>query len=67
MHHEQDMRYMGGLRKYMPRTFLTFFIATLAIAGVPGPGRLLLEGRDSLESVPARPSSVGASASSPPA
>lgn len=35
MHHEQDMRKMGGLRKYMPTTFYTFFIATLAIAGVP--------------------------------
>ncbi len=36
MHHEQDMRNMGGLRKYMPRTFWTFLIATIAIAGVPG-------------------------------
>ncbi len=35
MHHEQDMRKMGGLRKYMPITFGTFFIATLAIAGIP--------------------------------
>ena len=35
MHHEQDMRKMGGLRHYMPRTFATFFIATLAIAGLP--------------------------------
>jgi NADH-quinone oxidoreductase subunit L len=35
MHHEQDMRKMGGLRAYMPTTFITFFIATLAIAGVP--------------------------------
>ncbi|RMD83672.1 MAG: NADH-quinone oxidoreductase subunit L [Candidatus Dadabacteria bacterium] len=36
LHHEQDMRKMGGLRRYMPRTFWTFLIATLAIAGVPG-------------------------------
>ncbi|HXJ37121.1 MAG TPA: NADH-quinone oxidoreductase subunit L [Candidatus Eisenbacteria bacterium] len=36
MHHEQDMRKMGGLRPYMPRTFWTFLVATLAIAGVPG-------------------------------
>ncbi|RMD84162.1 MAG: NADH-quinone oxidoreductase subunit L [Candidatus Dadabacteria bacterium] len=36
LHHEQDMRRMGGLRHYMPRTFWTFLIATLAIAGVPG-------------------------------
>ena len=35
MHHEQDMRNMGGLRKYMPITFGTMAIATLAIAGVP--------------------------------
>ena len=32
---EQDMRKMGGLRKYMPHTHRTMFIATLAIAGVP--------------------------------
>jgi NADH-quinone oxidoreductase subunit L len=32
---EQDMRKMGGLRKYMPWTFATMFIATLAIAGIP--------------------------------
>jgi NADH-quinone oxidoreductase subunit L len=31
----QDMRNMGGLRKYMPITFATMGIATLAIAGVP--------------------------------
>ena len=36
MHHEQDMRKMGGLRRYMPRTFWTFMIATLALVGVPG-------------------------------
>lgn len=33
---EQDMRKMGGLRKYMPATFWTFLIATVAIAGVVG-------------------------------
>jgi NADH-quinone oxidoreductase subunit L len=32
---EQDMRQMGGLRHKMPITFVTFFAATLAIAGVP--------------------------------
>ncbi|MEX1055851.1 MAG: NADH-quinone oxidoreductase subunit L, partial [Rhodothermales bacterium] len=31
----QDMRTMGGLAKYMPRTSWTYFVATLAIAGVP--------------------------------
>ncbi|PSH04404.1 MAG: NADH-quinone oxidoreductase subunit L [Acidobacteria bacterium] len=32
---EQDMRSMGGLRKYMPWTFWTMLIATLAISGIP--------------------------------
>ncbi len=36
MHHEQDMRKMGGLKKYMPITFWTMFIAALANAGAPG-------------------------------
>jgi NADH-quinone oxidoreductase subunit L len=36
MHHEQDMRYMGGVKRYMPVTFITFFISVLAIAGTPG-------------------------------
>jgi len=36
MHHEQDMRYMGGLRKYMPITFITAWIGTLALTGMPG-------------------------------
>jgi len=35
MHHEQDMRYMGGLRKYMPITWLTAWIGTLALIGFP--------------------------------
>jgi NADH-quinone oxidoreductase subunit L len=35
MHHEQDMRKMGGLRRSMPITFITFFISVLAIAGFP--------------------------------
>ncbi len=33
--HSNDMKDMGGLRKYMPITHLTFLIACLAIAGVP--------------------------------
>lgn len=32
---EQDLRSMGGLRKYLPVTFFTFLIGTLAIAGIP--------------------------------
>jgi NADH-quinone oxidoreductase subunit L len=35
MHHEQDMRRMGGLRKYMPITYLTVLIGALANAGFP--------------------------------
>ncbi|NMW18401.1 MAG: NADH-quinone oxidoreductase subunit L [Chlorobiaceae bacterium] len=35
MHHEQDMRWMGGLRRHMPWTFATFTLATLALAGLP--------------------------------
>jgi NADH-quinone oxidoreductase subunit L len=36
MHHEQDIRVMGGLKKKLPITHLTFLIGTLAIAGIPG-------------------------------
>ncbi len=35
MHHEQDMRRMGGLRKYMPITYFTMLIGALANAGLP--------------------------------
>ncbi len=35
MHHEQDIREMGGLRKKMPITYYTFLVATLAISGIP--------------------------------
>ena len=35
MHHEQDMRKMGGLRKYMPITFVTSLLGTLALVGTP--------------------------------
>jgi NADH-quinone oxidoreductase subunit L len=35
MHHEQDMRRMGGLRKYMPITFATMLMGWLAICGIP--------------------------------
>jgi NAD(P)H-quinone oxidoreductase subunit 5 len=34
-HHVQDMREMGGLRKYMPITAITFLIGTLSISGMP--------------------------------
>ncbi|MGB7481410.1 MAG: NADH-quinone oxidoreductase subunit L [Burkholderiaceae bacterium] len=35
MHHDQDMRNMGGLRKYMPITWLTTLIGSLALIGTP--------------------------------
>jgi NADH-quinone oxidoreductase subunit L len=35
MHHEQDIRQMGGLKKHIPITHITFLIGTLAIAGFP--------------------------------
>ena len=35
MHHEQDMRKMGGLRKYMPFTWITSLIGSLALIGTP--------------------------------
>ena len=35
MHHDQDIRNMGGLRKHMPITWLTFLIGTLALIGTP--------------------------------
>jgi NADH-quinone oxidoreductase subunit L len=36
LHHRQDMRQMGGLKKYMPITYWTMLIGALASAGVPG-------------------------------
>src|SRR6202044_2279178 len=36
MHHEQDMRKMGGLRKYLPITYWTFLVGSLALIGFPG-------------------------------
>ncbi|HEX3397271.1 MAG TPA: NADH-quinone oxidoreductase subunit L [Steroidobacteraceae bacterium] len=36
MHHEQDMRKMGGLHKYMPITYWTCLIGCLALIGFPG-------------------------------
>ncbi len=36
MHHEQDIRKMGGIRHYMPITWITFLLGTLALIGTPG-------------------------------
>jgi NADH-quinone oxidoreductase subunit L len=35
LHHEQDLRKMGGLRKYMPVTYWTAVVGSLALAGIP--------------------------------
>jgi len=35
MHHEQDIRNMGGLKKKLPLTYATFLISSLAISGIP--------------------------------
>jgi NADH-quinone oxidoreductase subunit L len=36
LHHQQDMRKMGGLKKYMPVTYWTLLIGAVASAGIPG-------------------------------
>ncbi len=36
MHEDQDIRNYGGLKKYMPVTYMTFLLAALAISGFPG-------------------------------
>lgn len=36
LHHEQDIRNMGNLKKYMPITYITMLIGSLALAGIPG-------------------------------
>jgi NADH-quinone oxidoreductase subunit L len=36
LHHEQDMRRMGGLRRYMPVTYWTMLIGAISSAGIPG-------------------------------
>jgi len=36
LHHEQDMRRMGGLKKYMPWTYWTLLVGSISAAGIPG-------------------------------
>ena len=36
LHHQQDLRQMGGLKKYLPLTFITAWIGSLALIGFPG-------------------------------
>jgi NADH-quinone oxidoreductase subunit L len=36
LHHQQDMRKMGGLRKYMPITWITCLVGSIALIGFPG-------------------------------
>ena len=47
MHHKQDMREMGGLKKFMPITWIVMWVGTLAIIGFPGFSGFF-EGRDPL-------------------
>jgi NADH-quinone oxidoreductase subunit L len=47
MHHDQDMRSMGGLRKYLPVTYAVMVIGTIAITGLGIPG-IQLDGVDGL-------------------
>ncbi|MBV9963683.1 MAG: NADH-quinone oxidoreductase subunit L [Parafilimonas sp.] len=35
IHNQQDMRFMGGLKKYMPVTHITFLVGCIAISGIP--------------------------------
>ncbi|HET7198180.1 MAG TPA: NADH-quinone oxidoreductase subunit L [Burkholderiales bacterium] len=36
LHHEQDMRHMGGLRRHMPVTYWTFLLGAISSIGIPG-------------------------------
>ena len=35
MHHDQDIRHMGNIKKYMPITWITFLLGSLALIGTP--------------------------------
>ena len=44
LHHEQDMRRMGGLKDKLPMTYWTFVVGSLALAGFPFTCRILQQG-----------------------
>ena len=54
VHEEQDMRRMGGLWPKIPITYGTMLIGSIAIAGHPAAGGLLLQGRDPRRGVQVR-------------
>ncbi len=60
-HDNQDMRLMGGFKKFLPYTAFAMVVAWLAIAGVPPLLRLLGEGRDHLERVTKRATTASGS------
>jgi NADH-quinone oxidoreductase subunit L len=45
MHHNQDIRWMGGVRKYMPITWITSLLGSLALIGTPFVRRFLFQGQ----------------------
>ena len=67
LHHEQDMRKMGGLRKYMPITYCDVLIGAIASAGIPrlrrasSPRTSIIEAAHALAACPARASPTSAS------
>ena len=66
MHDEQDMRRMGGLRKFMPITAATFIVGWLAIAGVPPFAGFWSKDEILAVRLGQEPGRCGSSASSPP-
>ena len=55
LHGEQDIRHMGGLKKYLPITYWTFVIGVAGDCRRSAARRLLLEGRDPVRDVLSRP------------